>query len=45
MASEADMNTELLIRDKSEARFPDDGFLGEETGRAELGEQPMHLGR
>jgi myo-inositol-1(or 4)-monophosphatase len=38
MASEADMNTELLIRDKLRTRFPDDGFLGEETGRAELGE-------
>lgn len=32
MASEADMNTEILIRDRLAAAFPDDGFLGEETG-------------
>ncbi len=32
MASEADLNTELLIREKLAAAFPEDGFLGEETG-------------
>jgi myo-inositol-1(or 4)-monophosphatase len=32
MASEADLNTELLIRDRLNAGFPQDGFLGEETG-------------
>jgi myo-inositol-1(or 4)-monophosphatase len=37
MASQADMATEVLIRDSLRARFPDDGFLGEETGRDELG--------
>jgi myo-inositol-1(or 4)-monophosphatase len=37
MASEADLNTELLIRDRLKERFPEDGFLGEETGRDELG--------
>lgn len=31
-ASEADMNTELLIRDRLSAAFPQDAFLGEETG-------------
>jgi myo-inositol-1(or 4)-monophosphatase len=36
MASEADLNTELLIRDRLRARFPNDAFLGEETGRAEV---------
>ncbi len=36
MASEADMNTELLIRDRLAKAFPEDGFLGEETGRTEL---------
>jgi len=35
MASEADLNTELLIRDRISARFPQDAFLGEETGRTE----------
>jgi myo-inositol-1(or 4)-monophosphatase len=38
MASEADLNTEILIRDRLKRRFPDDGFLGEETGRDERGE-------
>jgi myo-inositol-1(or 4)-monophosphatase len=33
LASEADLNTELLIRDKLAEAFPDDAFLGEETGR------------
>jgi myo-inositol-1(or 4)-monophosphatase len=36
MASEADLNTELLIRDRLKARFPKDAFLGEETGRTEF---------
>ena len=36
MASEADLNTELLIRDRINARFPQDAFLGEETGRTEF---------
>jgi myo-inositol-1(or 4)-monophosphatase len=35
MASEADLNTELLIRDQLAAAFPEDAFLGEETGRTE----------
>jgi myo-inositol-1(or 4)-monophosphatase len=34
MASEADLNTELLIRDRLKAAFPGDAFFGEETGRA-----------
>ena len=36
MASEADLNTELLIRDRLRERFPEDAFLGEETGRTEF---------
>ncbi len=32
MASEADLNTELLIRERLAANFPEDAFLGEETG-------------
>ena len=36
MASEADVNIEVLIRDRLRKRFPRDGFLGEETGRDEL---------
>jgi myo-inositol-1(or 4)-monophosphatase len=36
MASEADLKTEELIRDRINARFPDDAFLGEETGRTEF---------
>ncbi|MBP7001616.1 inositol monophosphatase [Amaricoccus sp.] len=32
MASQADLETELLIRSRLDARFPGDGFLGEETG-------------
>jgi myo-inositol-1(or 4)-monophosphatase len=36
MASEADLNTELLIRDRLKSRFPEDAFLGEETGRTEF---------
>jgi myo-inositol-1(or 4)-monophosphatase len=36
MATEADLNTELLIRDRLKVRFPEDAFLGEETGRTEF---------
>jgi myo-inositol-1(or 4)-monophosphatase len=35
MASEADLNTEILIRDRLREAFPEDAFLGEETGRTE----------
>ena len=35
MASEADLNTEILIRDRLRDAFPEDAFLGEETGRTE----------
>jgi myo-inositol-1(or 4)-monophosphatase len=31
LASEADLNTELLIRDRLAKAFPEDAFLGEET--------------
>jgi myo-inositol-1(or 4)-monophosphatase len=30
MASEADLNTELLIRNRIKSRFPEDAFLGED---------------
>lgn len=40
MASEADLAVEVLIRDKLKAGFPDDGFLGEETGRGDLADAP-----
>jgi myo-inositol-1(or 4)-monophosphatase len=36
MASEADLSTELLIRDRTKSRFPEDAFLGEETGQTEF---------
>src|SRR5258708_38913015 len=36
MASEADLNTELLIRDRINPPPPQDAFLGEETGRTEF---------
>src|SRR5258708_19746028 len=36
MASEADLNVELLIRERLHGRFPEDAFLGEETGRTEF---------
>jgi myo-inositol-1(or 4)-monophosphatase len=36
VVSEADLNTELLIRDRLRAAFPEDAFFGEETGRAEI---------
>ncbi len=32
LASEADLNTELLIKKQLEENFPQDAFLGEETG-------------
>ncbi len=32
MASEADLNTELLIKDRLQKHYPQDAFLGEETG-------------
>ncbi|SON57838.1 Inositol-1-monophosphatase [Hartmannibacter diazotrophicus] len=35
LASEADVETEILIRRKISEAFPDDGFLGEETGMTE----------
>jgi myo-inositol-1(or 4)-monophosphatase len=37
MASEADLETELLIRRRLEADFPGDAFFGEETGMTALG--------
>jgi myo-inositol-1(or 4)-monophosphatase len=37
MMSEADLDTENLIRTRLLDRFPEDGFLGEETGRSEVG--------
>lgn len=36
VVSEADLNTELLIRERLEKNFPDDAFLGEETGLSEF---------
>jgi len=36
MASEADVNTELLIKRRLAAAYPQDGFLGEETGNTAL---------
>ena len=36
MASQADVQTELLIRERLAARFPEDAFLGEETGRGDV---------
>jgi myo-inositol-1(or 4)-monophosphatase len=36
MASEADLNVELLIRERLKAAFPEDDFLGEETGQGDL---------
>jgi myo-inositol-1(or 4)-monophosphatase len=37
VVSEADVNVEHLIKDKLKIAFPDDGFMGEETGRDALG--------
>jgi myo-inositol-1(or 4)-monophosphatase len=36
MASEADLNTELHIKQRLSETFPDDAFLGEETGITEF---------
>ena len=36
MVSEADRNTEILIRDRLKERFPEDAFFGEETGASAL---------
>jgi myo-inositol-1(or 4)-monophosphatase len=36
MLSEADRATERLIRDRLAAAFPTDGFLGEESGQADI---------
>jgi len=36
MVSEADLNTELLIRRRLAEAFPEDAFLGEETGFSDL---------
>ncbi|MGJ8586138.1 MAG: inositol monophosphatase family protein [Marinosulfonomonas sp.] len=36
MASEADVNTELLIKEKLSKAYPQDAFLGEETGISEF---------
>ncbi len=36
MASEADVDTEVLIKTRIAERFPEDAFLGEETGVTEL---------
>ena len=36
LASAADLATELLIRERIDAHFPGDGFLGEETGASEF---------
>jgi myo-inositol-1(or 4)-monophosphatase len=38
MASQADLDTEIFIRDRLKSQFPEDAFLGEETGRTEIGE-------
>jgi myo-inositol-1(or 4)-monophosphatase len=38
LASEADLNTELLIKDRLAKAFPEDAFLGEETGRTDFTE-------
>ncbi|MDH3229240.1 MAG: inositol monophosphatase [Alphaproteobacteria bacterium] len=35
MASEADVAVEVLIRERLAARFPEDGFYGEESGRSD----------
>lgn len=36
LVSEADLNTEILIRDSFAKHFPDDAFFGEETGPSAL---------
>lgn len=35
--SEADLQTELLIKERLSAAFPGDAFFGEETGLSEIG--------
>ncbi|WP_082659971.1 inositol monophosphatase family protein [Aureimonas sp. AU40] len=37
MASEADLDVETMIRERIAQAFPEDAFLGEETGRTEFG--------
>lgn len=39
-ATQADREVEALIRDRLQARFPGDGFLGEEGGGGKSGEAP-----
>lgn len=39
MASEADLNTELHIKKKLSEHFPDDAFLGEETGITDFADE------
>src|SRR3972149_9314550 len=36
MVTEADVEVEVLIRDRLAERFPGDAFLGEETGRSDV---------
>jgi myo-inositol-1(or 4)-monophosphatase len=36
MVSEADLNVEILIRDRLKDRFPEDAFFGEETGASAI---------
>src|SRR5260221_14756406 len=36
IASEADLNVEMLIRDRLQGRLPEDAFFGEKTGRTEF---------
>jgi myo-inositol-1(or 4)-monophosphatase len=36
MASQADLETEILIRDRLKQHFPHDAFFGEETGASDL---------
>ena len=40
IVTEVDLASEALIREDLAARFPDDGFFGEESGR-----EPIHAGR
>lgn len=40
VVSEADVQVEHFIRERLAARFPEDDFLGEETGRGELAGAP-----
>lgn len=37
LVSEADVQTEILIRDRLQKQFPEDGFLGEESGHTPAG--------